>query len=140
MAYFYTQFNLSLSNFVPNYKILSQVVSEKSLIEKKTTDRYTNIVTEKAKTIYPYILLMPGYNDAAVAKVAAVAVVNNDEVAVVNVAVAVVNVAEATLIYVVEAAVVNVAAVAVVNANAISVIKVAELTDYLPKLVVSKQF
>ena len=39
--------------FVPNFKILSQVVSEKSLTEKKFTDRQTNILTEKAKTIYP---------------------------------------------------------------------------------------
>ena len=43
--------------FVPNFKILSQVVSEKSLTEKKftdrQTDRQTNIRTEKAKTIYP---------------------------------------------------------------------------------------
>ena len=39
--------------FVPNFKILSQVVSEKSLTEKKLTDTQTNILTEKAKTIYP---------------------------------------------------------------------------------------
>ena len=39
--------------FVLNFKILSQVVSEKSLTEKKFTDRHTNIRTEKAKTIYP---------------------------------------------------------------------------------------
>ena len=39
--------------FVPDFKILSQVVSEKSLTEKKFTDRHTNIRTEKAKTIYP---------------------------------------------------------------------------------------
>ena len=39
--------------FVPNFKILGQVVSEKSLTEKKFTDRHTNIRTEKAKTIYP---------------------------------------------------------------------------------------
>ena len=43
--------------FVPNFKILSQVVSEKSLTEKKFTDTQThtqtNICTEKAKTIYP---------------------------------------------------------------------------------------
>ena len=43
--------------FVPNFKILGQVVSEKSLTEKKftdrQTDRQTNIRTEKAKTIYP---------------------------------------------------------------------------------------
>ena len=38
--------------FVPNFKILSQVVSEKSLTEKKVY-RQTNIRTEKAKTIYP---------------------------------------------------------------------------------------
>ena len=38
--------------FVPNFKILSQVVSEKYLTEKKLTDTQTNILTEKAKTIY----------------------------------------------------------------------------------------
>ena len=36
---------------VTNFKILSQVVSEKSLTEKKVY-KQTNIVTEKAKTIY----------------------------------------------------------------------------------------
>ena len=41
--------------FVPNFKILGQVVSEKSLMEKESlqTDTHTNIRTEKAKTIYP---------------------------------------------------------------------------------------
>ena len=29
-----TQYNLSLSSFVPNFRILSQVVAEKSLTEK----------------------------------------------------------------------------------------------------------
>ena len=51
-----TQYNLSYLMFVPNFKILSQVVSEKSLTEKKVyrqTDRQTNIRREKAKTIYP---------------------------------------------------------------------------------------
>ena len=38
--------------FVPNFKTRSQVVSEKSLMEKKVY-RHTNIRTEKAKTIYP---------------------------------------------------------------------------------------
>ena len=40
---------------VPNIKILSQVVSEKSLTEIffLQTNRQTNTVTEKAKTIYP---------------------------------------------------------------------------------------
>ena len=46
----------SLSSFVPNFRILTQVVAEKSLTEKKFTDRQTerqkNIITEKAKTIY----------------------------------------------------------------------------------------
>ena len=37
---------------VPNTKILCQVVSEKSLTEKKVY-KQTKIVTEKAKTIYP---------------------------------------------------------------------------------------
>ena len=48
----YTQYNLSLQSFVPNFKILCQVVPEKSLTEK-SLHRHTNIVTEKAKTIYP---------------------------------------------------------------------------------------
>ena len=111
-------------------------------------NKYTNIVTEKAKTIYPlYILCMSGYNDAAVADAALIfvaAVADVDAVAVVNVAAvavitvvevinaaAVVNVAEAALIYVAAVAVVNVAAVvnsvAVVNVAAVAVIKVAEL-------------
>ena len=47
-----TQYNLSLPSFVPNIKILGQVVPEKSLTEKKLY-RQTNICTEKAKTIYP---------------------------------------------------------------------------------------
>ena len=32
--FFVTQYNLSLSSFVPNFRILSQVVAEKSLTEK----------------------------------------------------------------------------------------------------------
>ena len=36
--------------FVPNFKILGQVVAEKSLTKKKV---YTHTHTEKAKTIYP---------------------------------------------------------------------------------------
>ena len=46
--------------FVPNFKILSQVVSEKSLTEKKFTHTQTNIRTEKAKTIYPLYTLYAG--------------------------------------------------------------------------------
>ena len=51
-----TQYNSSLPSFVPNFRILTQVVAEKSMTEKKVyrqTDRQTNIITEKAKTIYP---------------------------------------------------------------------------------------
>ena len=37
-----TQYNSSLSSFVPNFRILSQVVAEKSLTEKKKfTDKKT---------------------------------------------------------------------------------------------------
>ena len=50
---FYKQYNLSLPNFVPNFKILSQVVPEKSLTEKKLTDRYTNIFFRKGKNNIP---------------------------------------------------------------------------------------
>ena len=71
--FFVTQYNSSLSNFVPNFKILTQVVAEKSLTEKKftdrqtnqqtdkPTDRQTNIITEKAKTIYPLYTSYRGY-------------------------------------------------------------------------------
>ena len=55
-----------VSSFVPNYIILSQVVAEKSLTEKKVyrqtdkqTNSQTNIITEKAKTIYP-LYFLPG--------------------------------------------------------------------------------
>ena len=52
MADFLLHDNLSYQMFVPNFKILGQVVAEKSLTKKKD---YTQ--TEKAKTIYtPYIL------------------------------------------------------------------------------------
>ena len=65
--------NSSLSSFVPNFRILTQVVAEKSLTEKKftdrktdrQTDRQTNIITdkaEKAKTIYPLYTSYRGYN------------------------------------------------------------------------------
>ena len=57
-----TQYNSSLSSFVLNFRILSQVVAEKSLTEKKFTDRQKNIVTEKAKTINPLYTSYQGYN------------------------------------------------------------------------------
>ena len=65
---FVTQYNSSLSSFVPNFRILTQVVAEKSLTEKKKftnkqTDRQTNIITEKAKAIYPLNTLYRGYKD-----------------------------------------------------------------------------
>ena len=58
---------LVIPDVVPNFKILSQVVSEKSLTKKKLTDTQThtqtNIRTEKAKTIYPpYTLYALGIN------------------------------------------------------------------------------
>ena len=58
VVFFVTQYNSSLSSFVPNFKLLTQVVAEKSLMEKslqtdKPTHKQTNIITEKAKTIYP---------------------------------------------------------------------------------------
>ena len=67
-----TQYNSSLSSFVPNFRILTQVVAEKSLTEKKftdrqtsqQTDRQTNIITEKAKTIYPLYTSYREYNEA----------------------------------------------------------------------------
>ena len=45
--------------FVPNFKILSQVVSEKSLTEKKLTNMQT-YKQKKQKLYTPYILCMPG--------------------------------------------------------------------------------
>ena len=45
VADFVTQYNLSLSSFVPNFRILTQVVAEKSLTEKKFTDRQTDKLT-----------------------------------------------------------------------------------------------
>ena len=39
--FFATQYNLSLSSFVTNFKVLGQAVAEKSLTEKKFTDRQT---------------------------------------------------------------------------------------------------
>ena len=46
------------------FQNLTQVVAEKSLTEKKSlqTNRQTNIITEKAKTIYPLYTSYRGYN------------------------------------------------------------------------------
>ena len=61
---FVTQYNSPLSSFVPNFRILTQVVAEKSLTEKKFTDRQTNrqtnIITEKGKNYIPPIYFVPG--------------------------------------------------------------------------------
>ena len=121
------------------YKIIRQVVPEKSLTEKVNRQIYKHCDRKGKHFIPPIYFVCRGYKDAAVANVAAVAVVNNivlsviDVVEVVNVAaVAVVNVAESALIYDVVVAVVTVAADAVFNFAAVAVIKVAELTDYLP--------
>ena len=38
----FIQFNLSLPSFVPNFKILSQIVPEKFLMEKQFTHRQTH--------------------------------------------------------------------------------------------------
>ena len=54
-----TQYNSSLSSFVPNFRALSQVVAERKKVYKQG-DRQTNIVTEKAKTIYSNILRTGG--------------------------------------------------------------------------------
>ena len=75
--------NSSLSSFVQDFRALSQVVAEKSLTEKKFTDKQTNkqtnkqqtnkqtnkqtnIITEKAKTIYPLYTSYWGYNNLLV--------------------------------------------------------------------------
>ena len=56
-----TQSNLSCLMTVPNFKILGQVVPEKSLTEKKFTDRgLQTMLQKKQKLNTPYILRMPG--------------------------------------------------------------------------------
>ena len=62
---FVTQYNSSLSSFVPNFRALSRVVAEKSLIEKKVyrqtakqTDKHNY---RKGKNYIPPIFFVPGY-------------------------------------------------------------------------------
>ena len=59
---FVTQYNSSLSNFVPNLRILTQVVAEKSLTGKKVykqTNKQTQL--QKRQKLYtPYILRAGG--------------------------------------------------------------------------------
>ena len=51
-------FLLHISSFVPNFRILTSVVAEKSLTEKKV---YNQAIKEKAKTIYPLYTSYRGY-------------------------------------------------------------------------------
>ena len=53
VAVFVTHYNSSLSSFV-SFRILSQVVAEKSLTEKIQTDKQTTIITEKTKHYFPH--------------------------------------------------------------------------------------
>ena len=57
VAVFVTQYNSSLSSFVPNFRILTQVVAEKSLTEKKFTDKHNY---RKGKNYIPPIYVVPG--------------------------------------------------------------------------------
>ena len=60
-CYFVTQYNSSLPSFVLNFRILSQVVAEKSLTEKKVyrqTDRQT--LLQKRQKLYTPIYFVPG--------------------------------------------------------------------------------
>ena len=51
--------NSSLSSFVPNFRVLSQVVAEKSLTEKSLqTDRQTEL--QKRQKLYTSIYFVPG--------------------------------------------------------------------------------
>ena len=70
--FFVTLYNSSLSSFVPNFRILSQVVAEKSLTKKslqtdRQTDRQTNkqkdkqpLLQKRQKLYTPYILRTGG--------------------------------------------------------------------------------
>ena len=49
--FFVTQYNLSLSSFVPNFRILSQVVAEKSLTEKNVHMYYIGVTERKIKNL-----------------------------------------------------------------------------------------
>ena len=65
IAVFVTQYNSSLSSFVPNFRFISQIVAEKSLTEKKFTDNQTNKQTklQKRQKLYTPIYFVPGYNN-----------------------------------------------------------------------------
>ena len=58
LIFFNTRYNLSYPMFLSNFKILGQVVAEKSLTKKKV---YTHTDTQKKQKLYtPYILRIPG--------------------------------------------------------------------------------
>ena len=65
-VFFVTQNNSSLSSFVPNFRILTQVIAEKSLTEKKKfTNKQTNKQTDKhnyrkGKNYIPPIYFLQG--------------------------------------------------------------------------------
>ena len=49
LGFFVTQYNSSLSSFVPNFRILSQVVAVKSLTEKNVHMYYIKVTEGKNK-------------------------------------------------------------------------------------------
>ena len=49
MAVFVTQYNLSLSGFVPNFKIIGRVVAEKSLTENNVHMYYIRATEGKGE-------------------------------------------------------------------------------------------
>ena len=51
VAFFVTQYNSSLSSFVPNLRILSQVVAEKSLTEKNVHMYYIRVTEGKIENL-----------------------------------------------------------------------------------------
>ena len=56
--FFVTQYNSSLSSFVPNFRFLTQVVAEKSLTKKSLqTDKHNY---RKGKNYIPPIYFVPG--------------------------------------------------------------------------------
>ena len=121
---------MSLPNFVPNFKTLSQVVPEKSSTEKVNSQINKHCDRKGKNNLPPIYFVCRVNNDAAVANVAAVVVVNNVVVAVISV-VKVVNVAAVAVVNVATIAVVNIAAIEVISVAAFARIKVG-LADYLP--------
>ena len=59
-VFFVTQYNLSLSSLVPNFRALSQVVAQKSLTEKKVYRQTDKRNYRKGKNYIPPIYFVPG--------------------------------------------------------------------------------